>query len=177
MKAFSSRHVNMNIYPARLGVLGALIVLSLLVPAAAAQSQTDGSIYSRFGLGQREFYNSPRAQAMGGGGLALRSVNFTNHANPASLSDQVFTRFAGGLTFEGITESADGFETSRAIWREFEENKRPFIIAMTAHAMWGDRERCLEAGMDAYVSKPVDIGELRSTLAKVPVRKLKAALA
>ena len=71
----------------------------------------------------------------------------------------------------------DGFETSRAIWREFEENKRPYIVAMTAHAMWGDRERCLEAGMDAYVSKPVDIGELRSTLAKVPVRKLKAALA
>jgi signal transduction histidine kinase/CheY-like chemotaxis protein/streptogramin lyase len=71
----------------------------------------------------------------------------------------------------------DGFETSRAIWREFEENKRPYIIAMTAHAMWGDRERCLEAGMDAYVSKPVDIGELRSALAKVPVRKVKAALA
>jgi CheY-like chemotaxis protein len=71
----------------------------------------------------------------------------------------------------------DGFETSRAIWREFDENKRPYIIAMTAHAMWGDRERCLEAGMDAYISKPVDIGELRSTLAEVPARKLKAALA
>jgi len=70
----------------------------------------------------------------------------------------------------------DGFETSRAIWREFPENKRPYIIAMTAHAMWGDRERCLAAGMDAYVSKPIDIGELRSSLANAPVRKVKAAV-
>ena len=65
----------------------------------------------------------------------------------------------------------DGFETSRAIWRECEEENRPYIIAMTASAMSGDREKCLAAGMDAYISKPVDIGELRSTLAQVPVRK------
>jgi len=64
----------------------------------------------------------------------------------------------------------DGFETSRAIWRECGEEHRPYIIAMTASAMLGDRERCLAAGMDAYVSKPVDIGELRSVLADVSVR-------
>jgi CheY-like chemotaxis protein len=62
----------------------------------------------------------------------------------------------------------DGFEASRAIWQEFEEN-RPYIIAMTAQAMRGDRERCLAAGMDAYISKPVDTGELRSALDRVPL--------
>jgi CheY-like chemotaxis protein len=61
----------------------------------------------------------------------------------------------------------DGFEASRAIWQEFDGN-RPYIIAMTAQAMRGDRERCLAAGMDAYISKPVDIGEIRSKLAQIP---------
>jgi signal transduction histidine kinase/DNA-binding response OmpR family regulator len=48
----------------------------------------------------------------------------------------------------------DGLETTRAIRRNAKWNYLP-IIAMTAHAMIGDRERCLQAGMNAYVSKPV----------------------
>lgn len=50
----------------------------------------------------------------------------------------------------------NGFEAT-AVIREKEEEKGGHIpiIAMTAHAMKGDRERCLEAGMDEYVSKPI----------------------
>lgn len=48
----------------------------------------------------------------------------------------------------------DGLETTRAIRRNTKWDYLP-IIAMTAHAMIGDRERCLQAGMNAYVSKPV----------------------
>jgi CheY-like chemotaxis protein len=42
--------------------------------------------------------------------------------------------------------------------------KRPKILAMTAYALEGDKERCLLAGMDGYISKPVQLEELRSIL-------------
>jgi CheY-like chemotaxis protein/HPt (histidine-containing phosphotransfer) domain-containing protein len=48
----------------------------------------------------------------------------------------------------------DGLETTKAIRRNNNWDNLP-IVAMTAHAMIGDRERCLQAGMNAYISKPV----------------------
>lgn len=60
----------------------------------------------------------------------------------------------------------DGYEVSQAI-REAEQigDRRMPIIAMTANAMVGDRERCLEAGMDDYMSKPINEEKLHDLLA------------
>jgi CheY-like chemotaxis protein len=63
-----------------------------------------------------------------------------------------------------------GFEATAAIrTSEQAAGRRTRIIAMTAHAMQGDRDRCLAAGMDDYISKPIRPGDLLRALAAVPV--------
>ncbi len=58
----------------------------------------------------------------------------------------------------------DGLEAARRICERWPREKRPCLIAMTGNALMGDRERCIEAGMDDYISKPVRIAELQSAL-------------
>ena len=59
----------------------------------------------------------------------------------------------------------DGFEATAAIrQRERDTGAHIPIVAMTAHAMAGDRERCLAEGMDAYVSKPLRPDDLLATI-------------
>ncbi|MGD0953246.1 MAG: ATP-binding protein [Methanotrichaceae archaeon] len=58
----------------------------------------------------------------------------------------------------------DGFETARSIRKLWAPADQPKIIAITAYALKGDREKCLDAGMDDYISKPVKLEELKSVL-------------
>lgn len=60
----------------------------------------------------------------------------------------------------------DGFEATKIVRQRYEAEKRPKIIAMTANAMHGDEQLCLDAGMDDYISKPIRIEELIETLRK-----------
>ena len=65
----------------------------------------------------------------------------------------------------------DGYEATRRIRAEEAESGAHIpIIALTAYAMKGDREKCLQAGLDAYVSKPIQLAALETELARVPNR-------
>jgi signal transduction histidine kinase/DNA-binding response OmpR family regulator len=63
----------------------------------------------------------------------------------------------------------DGLEAARAICQRWPRAARPRLIAVTANAMQGDREQCLEAGMDDYISKPIRVDELVAALDQTPV--------
>jgi len=60
----------------------------------------------------------------------------------------------------------DGLEATREIRRRWTGKDQPVIVAMTALALEGDQEMCLDSGMDDYVSKPVKIDMLKATLDK-----------
>ncbi len=64
----------------------------------------------------------------------------------------------------------DGLEASRRITAKWSAGERPRIVAMTANAMQGDREECLAAGMDDYVTKPIRVEALIEALTQIKPR-------
>ncbi len=98
--------------------------------------------------------------------LAVRTLSKRGHTVTVAVNGKLAVEAFEKQTFDIVLMDVqmpemDGFEATAAI-RQMEKstgNHIP-IIALTAHAMKGDRERCLAAGMDAYISKPVHIEEL-----------------
>jgi len=64
----------------------------------------------------------------------------------------------------------DGLEAARRITAKWSAGERPRIVAMTANAMQGDRELCLAAGMDDYLTKPIRVNQLVAALDSVTAR-------
>ena len=84
------------------------------------------------------------------------------------LSQQNFDAVLMDVQMPGM----DGLEATRRLrQRERETNTRIRVIGLTAHAMEGDRQRCLEAGMDDYLAKPIVAADLFSALARANQRE------
>src|SRR5690348_16395826 len=64
----------------------------------------------------------------------------------------------------------DGLEATRHIVAHMSAAERPRIVAMTANAMQSDRDECLAAGMDDYITKPVQVTELQAALERTRPR-------
>ncbi len=86
-------------------------------------------------------------------------------ANGLEAIDAVKTFHYDAILMDCQMPELDGYATTRAI-RQLPGKQSSIIIAMTAHAMAEDRDRCIAAGMDDYVSKPVEVKSLIKTLEK-----------
>ncbi|MEI8257579.1 MAG: ATP-binding protein, partial [Deltaproteobacteria bacterium] len=103
--------------------------------------------------------------------VAVRMVLMLGYAVETVGDGAIAVARLADETFEAVLMDCsmpvlDGLEATRRIREDEEASGRPRvpIIAMTANAMRGDRERCLEAGMDDYLSKPITLKPLRAAL-------------
>jgi CheY-like chemotaxis protein len=93
----------------------------------------------------------------------LRKLGYEHVVAPDGRAALEVVR-AGGIDIvlmDCLMPGMDGYEASRALRKE---GWRVPIVAMTANAMTGDRERCLEAGMDDYIAKPISVAQLETML-------------
>lgn len=101
-------------------------------------------------------------------------VAVDGHAALSALQQTCFDLVLMDVQMPGM----DGIETTAEIRRtERVSGKHIPIVALTAHAMKGDQEKCFRAGMDDYLSKPASLTSLRVMLEKWSVRKQDAAAA
>ena len=105
--------------------------------------------------------------------LAMRIVERQGHSTAPAANGREALKALEKQNFDMVLMDVqmpvmDGFEATAAIReRERETGSHLPIIAMTAHAMQGDRERCLAAGMDGYVSKPISTKELLEAIERL----------
>ena len=99
-------------------------------------------------------------------GILKRNNHTVTTAENGQAALDILERESPDLVFMDVQmPEMDGFETTRRIRAHAEWRELP-IIAMTAHAMKGDRERCIQAGMDDYVAKPIRAEELQQMVDK-----------
>jgi CheY-like chemotaxis protein len=63
----------------------------------------------------------------------------------------------------------DGYEATRRIRQLEPRDRRVFVVALTANTRGGERERCLEAGMDDYLTKPIRLDDLHALGERVAI--------
>jgi CheY-like chemotaxis protein len=92
----------------------------------------------------------------------VRMVEKLGYSADVAANGTEAVKILGDMRYDAVLMDChmpemDGFEATRAIRRNEADGRHTPVIAMTASALSGDRERCLAAGMDDYISKPIKL--------------------
>ena len=120
--------------------------------------------------------DDPANAMVSGALLEMLGYDYHHVADGLDLLARAKTGFYHVLIVDMRLTRMDGIEATRLI-REFEAktgHRRLEILCVTANAMAGERERCLAAGMDDYLSKPFDVNALRQKLAVLAEKSVAA---
>jgi CheY-like chemotaxis protein len=100
--------------------------------------------------------------------LKLIGVRYSTATNGKEALDTLERQHCDAVLLDCQMPDMDGYDVTRAIrfWELAEKRPRLPIVAMTAHAMAGDREKCLAVGMDDYLAKPLKKEVLEDKLRK-----------
>ena len=105
--------------------------------------------------------------------LKERGHSVTLAANGAAVLGLVDQRDFDLILMDIQMPEMDGLQATAEIrYREGRTGKHVPIVAMTAHAMAGDRERCLDSGMDGYIAKPIHPGELMALITGMSAQRI-----
>jgi CheY-like chemotaxis protein len=138
------------------------------VPPAAVEGPDPLGDPNRVSLAILVVEDDPISRSFVSTALMQNGHSVVTAANGVEALEQVERRPFDVILMDVQMPQMDGFEaTDRIRRRESQTGGRVPIVALTAHAMKGDRERCLESGMDLYISKPVDMNQLLAAVGKI----------
>lgn len=172
--AFSQRTDELNVSAfltkpvSQADLLTALVQCLELAPVDSALPTTGSSAAPPRPLSILLAEDTPANQKVVRSVLAKRGHAVSLAQNGREAVDLVRTRDFDVILMDVQMPIMDGYQATAAIRRVQGAAERPTpIVAMTAHAMRGDREKCLSAGMDAYLAKPVDVKELLTMVEEI----------
>jgi CheY-like chemotaxis protein/HPt (histidine-containing phosphotransfer) domain-containing protein len=165
--AFMSKPIKQSqLFNTLLSVFGAQPIVAKPAPTASQFDATMGTrLPLRILLAEDHAINQKLALQM----LKKMGYRADVAANGLEVLDAIARQPYDVVLMDIHMPEMDGLEATRRLRQQAPNSNRLYIVAMTANAMQGDKEICLEAGMNDYISKPVQVNELQTALERAAI--------
>lgn len=138
---------------------------SELINADPAKDKTAHSLAEQFPMRILLAEDNPINQILAGKMLESFGYSCVLVENGKQALEKAESESFDLILMDVMMPEMDGLEATRQLRKSTKLQKQPYIIAVTANALKGDRELCLEAGMDDYITKPINLEALRLKIA------------